>query len=303
MRGLARLSVLAAALLAALAAALAVAPQAQALDGPERALIGAINEIRTERGLRPLRYEPRLGRIAEGYAAASARGAGRDDPALDVAGRLSESAYAFLAMRAFVEGGDLDPTAQARAWAAERSRRDALLDPAFVEIGAGHVSPPRAPPDQPQPPPNVWSIVLAAPTGPAAADWGERILSHVNDFRAENGLIPLSRNRLLDQAAQAHAEDMARRDFFAHTTPEGTGPAARVDRTGYHWSVVLENLAAGQPTPREVVDGWIRSKTGHREAMLSKEVRELGVGYRYLPRDGGRLTVHHYWAMTLAAPR
>jgi len=298
-RGL-RAATLAAALFAV---ALALAPQARALDGPERALIGAINEIRAERGLAPLRYEPRLGRIAEGYAAASARGVRRGDPALDVAARLSESAYAYLAMRAFVEGGALDPMGQARAWASDRTRREALLDPSFVEIGAGHVAPPRAPADQPQPPPNVYSVVLAAPTGPAASGWGDRILSYVNAFRAENGLIPLSRNGLLDRAAQAHAEDMARRDYFAHTAPEGSGPADRVDRTGYHWSAVLENLAAGQPTPREVVDGWIRSKTGHREAMLSKDVREIGVGYRYLPRDRGRLTVHHYWAMTLAAPR
>jgi uncharacterized protein YkwD len=52
-----------------------------------------------------------------------------------------------------------------------------------------------------------------------------------------------------------------------------------------------------------VVDGWINSKTGHREAMLDKSVREIGVGYTYLPRDGGQVAAHHYWAMTLAAPR
>ncbi len=96
---------------------------------------------------------------------------------------------------------------------------------------------------------------------------------------------------------------MARRDFFAHRTPDGRGPADRVDRTGYDWSRVLENLAAGQPDARAAVDGWIASDEGHREAMLDKTVREVGVGYRYLPRDGGRLSVHHYWAMTLAAPQ
>lgn len=278
---------------------------AGALEARERALIGAINAERVARGLSTLRYEPRLARVARDFARASATGAAKADPALDVSARLADNAYPFLAIRAFAHGGTLDAAAQVKAWLAEGDRRLPLLDREFVEIGVGHLTPAQAGQNAAgaRLPPHIWGVVLATPTGPATLGWGARVLTHVNAFRSDYGLIPLSRNRTLDRAAQAHADDMARRDFFAHQTPEGVGPAKRVDRVGYHWSRVLENLAAGQPTPREVVDGWINSKTGHREAMLDKAVREIGVGYTYLPRDGGRVAAHHYWAMTLAAPR
>lgn len=277
------------------------APTAQAIDAGGRGLIEAVNDQRATRGIAALRYEPRLARIAQGFARASANGASRGDPALDVSARLRDQSYAFLAMRAFAAVGPADPAAQARAWMAERERRDPLLDARFLEIGVGRVSLPgpvngTADADQ------VWAIVLAAPTAPVATGWGARVLAHVNEFRRQNGLLPLSRNALLDRAAQAHAEDMAQRDYFAHRSPQGTGPADRVDRTGYHWSRVLENLAAGQPSAREVVEGWKNSKTGHREAMLDKTVREAGIGYRYRPR-AGRVPVQHFWAMTMAAPR
>jgi uncharacterized protein YkwD len=285
------------------------APEAYALDGSERALIGAINQAREARGLAALRYEPRLARIAEGYAEASAAGAPANHPALDVAGRMSESAYPYLTMQAFAEGGSDDPVAQAETWLADPQFRRPILSSRYEEIGVGRIAPPRvdgagvdgagaggieAP---------VWGVVLATPTAPAPAGWGRAVLEEVNRFRARHGLIPLSRNRQLDRAAQGHADDMARRDFFAHRTPEGVGPAERVDRSGYHWSTVLENLAAGQPSAREVVQGWIASKAGHREAMLDKTVREVGIGYVYVPRANGRVPVQHFWAMVLAAPQ
>ncbi|MBP5857896.1 hypothetical protein KAJ83_12830 [Marivibrio halodurans] len=285
------------------------AARAHALDGAERGLIEAINQLRIERGIAALRHEPRLARIAGDFAGASARGAPRSDRALDVSARLRDHAYAFLSMRAFADLGVADPVVQARVWAEDPERRDPLLDPAYQEVGIGRVDlserfagaagEPRVNGGRTQ----VWGIVLAAPTSPVPAGWGERVLENVNIFRQRYGLLPLSRNRLLDRAAQAHVEDMARRDYFAHRTPDGTGPADRVDRVGYHWSRVLENLAAGQPSAREVVQGWIDSKAGHREAMLDKTVREVGIGYTYRPQGGSRVPVQHFWAMTMAAPR
>lgn len=291
----------------ALLAALLPPAGAAALEPPERDMLAAINAARAERGLSELRYEPRLARVAADVARASADGVARGDPRFDVAERLAERGYAYLAMRAFVHAGRRDAAAQVAAWLSGDDRRRPLLDRDFVEVGIAHIA--RPPQDGVREATDaadsghIWGVVLAAPTAPAEAGWRARMIERVNAFRAEHGLIPLTGNRKLDRAAQAHADDMARRDFFAHRTPEGEGPAARVDETGYQWSRVLENLAAGQPTPREAVEGWKASKEGHREAMLDKEVREMGVGYRYLARDGGRLAVHHYWAVTFAAPR
>ena len=51
-----------------------------------------------------------------------------------------------------------------------------------------------------------------------------------------------------------------------------------------------ENIAAGNPTPEEVVDSWMHSP-GHRANILNKDFKELGVGYCY--KDNS--TYKHYW--------
>ena len=47
------------------------------------------------------------------------------------------------------------------------------------------------------------------------------------------------------------------------------------------------------------MQGWIESKTGHREAMLNRDIRDVGIGYRFLSLDRGRTKYTHYWAMSM----
>lgn len=54
------------------------------------------------------------------------------------------------------------------------------------------------------------------------------------------------------------------------------------------FQTAAENLAAGQRTPKEVVNAWMNSP-GHRANILKKEVSEIGVGYV----NGGKYG--HYW--------
>ena len=75
---------------------------------------------------------------------------------------------------------------------------------------------------------------------PAAAPAAERaertratILCLLNEERARHGLQPLERNAVLEAASQRHSEDMARRHFFAHTTPDGMNPRERIYAAGY----------------------------------------------------------------------
>jgi uncharacterized protein YkwD len=111
-------------------------------------------------------------------------------------------------------------------------------------------------------------------------------------------LEPLRIDARLSVAAQNHANDMASRDYFDHVSPEGGTHGERASRAGYRWLVVFENLAAGQPTPAEAVEGW-KSSPGHRRAMLNSEIREMGIGYAYLPQDLGQVKAVHYWAMSM----
>ena len=106
----------------------------------------------------------------------------------------------------------------------------------------------------------------------------DEVVALTNRRRAEHGLGPLAWADRLAAAAQAHNEDMVRRGFFAHESPDGRSVADRVRAAGYDYRVVAENLAAGQRTPEEVVQGWMDSP-GHRANLLHPDVREIGVAF------------------------
>lgn len=149
---------------------------------------------------------------------------------------------------------------------------------------------------------NIWVAIAALPDRAAPAGWREDVLVEVNRFRRLHALPDLVLNERLNRAAQAHADDMAVKDYFAHRAPDGSGPGERAWRYRYRYEIVLENLAAGQSTPRGVVEGWKASTEGHREAMLDPRPVEVGIGYRYHPTDKGRARYFHYWAMTMGRP-
>lgn len=88
---------------------------------------------------------------------------------------------------------------------------------------------------------------------------------------------PLRVDERLNRAAQAHAEDMQRRDYFNHTNPEGDDPGARARKAGYRWSRIGENIAWGQPTPESVVESW-RNSRGHCANMMNPSYQHIGIG-------------------------
>ena len=146
-------------------------------------------------------------------------------------------------------------------------------------------------------------FLAAAP--PAVADQThdnivERVLKHVNLQRAMNGAAPLAMNGQLSEAAQKHAEDMARRDFVDHQSPDGRALQDRIASVGYPWRVIAENLAAGFSSPERTVDSWMTSP-GHRDNMLNRDYLEAGVGYAVPSDEGKRPRYSHYWVVVLGA--
>jgi uncharacterized protein YkwD len=154
----------------------------------------------------------------------------------------------------------------------------------------------------------VLTIIAAlffAATSPAFADQAqdrivERVLKHVNLQRAMNGVAPLAVNAPLSEAAQKHAEDMARRDFVDHQSPDGRALQDRIARVGYPWRVIAENLAAGLSSPESTVESWMTSP-GHRDNMLSRDYLEAGIGYAVPSGEGKRPRYRHYWVVVFGA--
>lgn len=133
-----------------------------------------------------------------------------------------------------------------------------------------------------------------SPTATPSGDFAQQVIDLVNIQRAQNGCGPVTANAKLQQAAQGQSDDMAARNFFDHTNPDGAGPQQRIDATGYKWSTWGENIAMGQPTPAAVMDSWMNSP-GHRANILNCAFKELGVGVHMGP--GGP-----WWTQDFGAP-
>jgi hypothetical protein len=93
----------------------------------------------------------------------------------------------------------------------------------------------------------------------------------------------------LNEVARLHSEDMRDNSFFSHDSSDGTPFAQRVSRY-YSSSYIGENIAMGYPDPQTVVlSGWMCSDKGHREAIMSPDFVDLGVGVAdlYYTQDFG----------------
>ncbi|UUN30327.1 sigma-70 family RNA polymerase sigma factor [Streptomyces sp. FIT100] len=129
------------------------------------------------------------------------------------------------------------------------------------------------PKPKPTPTPQRPDPVPEPPSGGPA----QQVLALVNAERAEAGCGPVSANGKLATAATGHSADMAARDYFDHTSPDGEDPGDRITAAGYSWSTYGENIARGQQTPASVMESWMNSP-GHRANILNCSFKELGVG-------------------------
>jgi uncharacterized protein YkwD len=116
----------------------------------------------------------------------------------------------------------------------------------------------------------------------ADAQMETEVVHLVNEQRVKVGCDPLRVDPRLAQAAEAHSSDMAERDYFDHTTPEGVTFRDRIRSAGFSNPGTAENIARGQRDARQVMAGWMGS-AGHRANILNCDFSFLGVG---LHEDG-----------------
>ena len=118
------------------------------------------------------------------------------------------------------------------------------------------------------------------------------IIRLVNEIRAEYGLHPLAISMELSMAARFHSQEMVDLQYFAHTSPVYGSPTYRARMLGYerYHRGVSENAAGGTGMPEWVVQGWLNSP-GHRRAMLSEGIVNVGVGAVQDEAGNGRTTI------------
>src|SRR6185437_3631330 len=109
-------------------------------------------------------------------------------------------------------------------------------------------------------------------------------------------VTPLVWNNQLEIAAIGHARDMADNHYFNHTSRDGRNMEDRVVLAGYTFKgyrsfAVGENIAQGQMSIAEVMQGWFNSP-GHCKNLMNPAFKEVGVAkYNdYWVQDfGGRI--------------
>lgn len=103
------------------------------------------------------------------------------------------------------------------------------------------------------------------------------VIALTNNKRADRGAPALKANALLNQAAQMKADDMAANSYYSHISPDGTAPPYWVNKVGYRYSEMGENLVIDRESSDAVVSAWMGSDS-HRENMLNPNLTEIGVG-------------------------
>jgi uncharacterized protein YkwD len=126
-------------------------------------------------------------------------------------------------------------------------------------------------------------------------------LELANRDRAAAGLAPLQVDPLLSQAAQNHAKDMLRRNYFSHYSPDGEAPKDRLAAaggTGYP----AENIVMRYNSRfsriniqllEEFQNQWMHS-AGHRRNLMNPSYVKFGYGFAIDPSSGKTFAVQMF---------
>ncbi len=144
--------------------------------------------------------------------------------------------------------------------------------------------------------PNEGPTPADEPQTEVEDEFAAQMLAEVNALRRQGcrcgsrqmpPVPPLSWNPQLAAAAQRHASDMERRNFFSHRGSDGSTIGTRATDSGYRWRAIAENIAFGYTSISAVVQGW-KGSPGHCENMMSSAYTEIGAA-----------RVENYWVQDL----
>ena len=120
----------------------------------------------------------------------------------------------------------------------------------------------------------------------ASASTESEFLEMINKERESLGKHTLTYNSKLTKAAELHAQDMVNKNYFSHTSIDGTSFSKRISNQGYLYRAIGENIAyhSGVPSAEKVFNMW-KNSPGHYSNMISASFSEMGLGVVY---DGRR---------------
>ncbi len=103
----------------------------------------------------------------------------------------------------------------------------------------------------------------------------QSLLDDTNARRSEANVAPLEIDRKLSAAATSKARDMFEKQYWAHTSPDGTTPWYWLREVNYRYDYAGENLAKGFRTSDALITAWMNSPE-HRDNMLNPNYQHVG---------------------------
>lgn len=152
------------------------------------------------------------------------------------------------------------------------------------------------------------SAPSAAPAAATAKSFADLSVEAINAARAVArrcgttdfpAADPVRWHGQAEQAALTQVRYLQQYNAFSHTGEQGSSVGDRLSATGYVWSTVGENLAAGFPDLSSVVRGWLDSPS-HCAVLMSPSFVHVGV---VVTPGTSANTYRNYWGMVLARPR
>lgn len=124
----------------------------------------------------------------------------------------------------------------------------------------------------------LWlSMFMALPVASQALV--SEALIATNYARHDAGTLwVLSRDYALFVVAQKHAEDMAKRWYYSHITPEWLTPLDRFKAEWLTGNCIAENIYRSPTTAQEAVDWWMNSEL-HRSTIINPQYKYVWIGY------------------------
>ncbi|MBS5794576.1 MAG: transporter [Clostridiales bacterium] len=104
----------------------------------------------------------------------------------------------------------------------------------------------------------------------------EEVVRLVNEERAKHGLYPLEISEKLMKTAKLKSNDMATRNYFSHTDPDGYTLYKQLENLDNYWTI-MENIVSGK-SPCIAMNTLLNSKP-HKEQILNTNYKYIGVGF------------------------
>lgn len=110
----------------------------------------------------------------------------------------------------------------------------------------------------------------------SADNYAEQILELVNYERKKAGVPELTLDEDLCKAADIRVKELKKN--YSHTRPDGNSCFTVLDDNNIAFTAAGENIAKGQPTCKEVMQGWMNSEN-HKNNILNTKYTKIGIGY------------------------